>query len=240
MFLRLVKALIFVAALAASAPAFAQTSEDSKPCNQSPVLAHDISKPGGWDTGFIDSLKILTPESALKSPDPIYSGVTSVQLGLKDKKFDFQTVRLSNCSRNVTIEETQMSVYRVFAFKKNNQTFAYLLSGEIQSRVKDKWQSCACGGELLLYDPDGTGVFSHLILYSSPLPYVPDWVRRVAHPYPRNPSGCPTLPQKGGTNHRQRCSCLCLSPARAHPTHHKSSKIILQSRPFFPTLSALG
>jgi hypothetical protein len=142
------------------------------------VPVHDLYKPGdGWDISFIDTSKVLSKESALKSPDPVYSGVTAVQLGLKSNRFYFQTIRFNRSSRDAIIEQSEMAVLHVVAYKKNGRIFAYMLSGEVRSLVKGEELACSFGTELLVYDPDGTGTFSHLILFFSGPLYVPEWVR---------------------------------------------------------------
>jgi len=167
----------FSFALAASQLACAQTIDDANPCAQGPVFAHDIYKRGGWDIAFIDPSKVLSKELALKASDPVYSGVTDVQVGLKSPNSNSQTIEFNRCSRDATAEKSKLFVIRVFAFKKNDRVFAYMIAGSVQNLVNGEWQACMCGGEFLLYDPDGSGSFSHLIPFTSMLPKVPEWVR---------------------------------------------------------------
>jgi len=103
--------------------------------------------------------------------------MTNVELGLKSNEFYFPTIRLNRCSGDATVQESRMLVTRVVALKKNDDVFAYMLFGEIQNLVNNEWQGCACVTEVFVYDPDGKGDFSHLILYTMGIPYVPEWSR---------------------------------------------------------------
>jgi len=156
----------------------AQKTDDPKTCAESMVMVHDLYKSEGeWDIAFIDTAKVLSKELAIKTPDPVYSGVTTVQLGLKSRDFYFPTIQFSKCSRNATFQESSMFVDKVYAIKKNGRIFSYMLFGGIGNLVKGKWQYPGFHSQVFVYDPDGSGSFSHLIPYSGELPYVPEWIR---------------------------------------------------------------
>jgi len=180
MFREVTGTFILLSLIIASPRLYAQKADDTKPCDQQMVFVHDLYRQGnGWDISFIDSSKILSKEFALKNPDPVYSGVTGVQLGLKSNKFDFPLIMFNRCSRDASMQESRMFVTRVFALKKNDRTFAYDFLGGIENLVNGKWEACLCGTEIYVYDPDGKGQFSHLIAYSLAPPYVPEWVHGV-------------------------------------------------------------
>jgi len=169
---------ILLAALVASPWLYAQKINDAKPLDPSLTLAHDIYKPGGgWNIEFIDTSNVLSEERSIDTPGPVYSGVKWVQLGLKSKIFNFQTIQFNRLTKDVTIEESRMHVLRVLALEKDGHIFAYEFTGGVENLVNGEWQSCLCGGIMQVYDPDGKGKFSHLILNSSGAPYLPEWVR---------------------------------------------------------------
>jgi len=171
--------LILLLALVASPWLYAQKIDDVKPLDPGLTLAHNIYKPGGgWNIEFIDTSNVLSEERSIDTPSPVYSGVKSVQLGLRSKIFNFQTIQFNRLTKDVTIEESRMLVLRVLALKKNGHVFAYEFTGKVENLVNGEWQPCLCGGGAMqVYDPDGKGKFSHLILYSSGAPYLPEWVR---------------------------------------------------------------
>ena len=156
----------------------AQRTDNTKACAESAAIVHDLyKKEGQWDIEFIDTAKVLSKELPVKTSDPVYSGVTMVQLGLKGRELYFPTIQVSKCSRDATFQESSMLVDKAFAIKKNGRIFSYLLFGAIGNLVKGEWQYPGFHTRVFIYDPDGSGSFSHLIPYSGELPYVPEWVR---------------------------------------------------------------
>ena len=172
-------AFILLLVLALTPSLNSQKANDTKPCNQDWTSVRDLFKPrDGWDIGFIDASKVLSEESALKVPDPVFSGVTSVQLGLKSREFYFPDIQFRGCSREAVIVESSMVVDRVVAFKKNGRVFAYKLFGGIRNLEDGVWQARMAHANILVYDPDGSGKFNDIILYSPEIPYLPKWVKR--------------------------------------------------------------
>lgn len=164
--------------LAALSPLLsAQATKETTPCSGGMKLARDIySENGGWDLAFIDTSNVTVKESEMNAPDPAYSGVSRVQFSLRTHEFNYSTIYFDPCTRDAILKKSSMFVDRVVAYKKHGQVFAYVLSGALRELVDGEWQNCMCQTEISLYDPDGSGKFSHLIAYS-PMPYMPDWVR---------------------------------------------------------------
>lgn len=156
----------------------AQQTSKGATCVNTLNDVHDLYKLGdGWDIGFIDNSRVLIKESELMTSIPDYSGVTETKLGLRSDVFHFAIIRFSACTRDASFEESSMIVDSVVAFKKKGRVFAYRIYGTPRELVKGEWFPCMCKTNMLVYDPDGSGKFSHMILYSPELPYLPAWVK---------------------------------------------------------------